>query len=532
MIFRLYTFNFKLVILVKKIALRIIVLIVLLVGMNVIYSKFFYEDDLKKHSLNMFNSIQSIKPESDIIYLGESSNSTYSKHDKDKRTLGEFVSDYYPTLITSSVTKKAAHAGIFKHILSNIPESPKKRTVIVTLNLRSFSASWIYSKLETALQKEVILIQNRPDLLNRALLSFKDYDVLNEKERVKLLFNAWTNQRYHDLPFEFPYKHIKEWDKAKASIGIKGLNGKLSKKKTSLACNYIKRYAFQIDFENNPRIKDFNQIIQLGKERNWNLVFNIVPENLEKADFLVGENITYFMKENVKQLENYFTKKGVLVVNNLSIVEDSEFRDQMLTTEHYAEKGRKSVARSVAIAIKKFHQEKFSETNFKQFVYDYKPIQIDPFYTISKSEGNWEFSNDFEGDKVWGSPKNITSEKAFSGNKSGFALKGSIYGPSLIVNPKLSPQENLLGVIIKGKIFSENLNSHKTKIVIQAKSLENKIWKSFKVKNLIKHEKKWCDFTVTYQLPSWIKESKKVRIYLLNESKEKCYLDDFKVIFY
>ena len=170
MIFRLYTFNFKLVILVKKIALRIIVLIVLLVGMNVIYSKFFYEDDLKKHSLNMFNSIQSIKPESDIIYLGESSNSTYSKHDKDKRTLGEFVSDYYPTLITSSVTKKAAHAGIFKHILSNIPESPKKRTVIVTLNLRSFSASWIYSKLETALQKEVILIQNRPDLLNRALL--------------------------------------------------------------------------------------------------------------------------------------------------------------------------------------------------------------------------------------------------------------------------------------------------------------------------------------------------------------------------
>ena len=518
--------------LIKKIAVRFIVLVALLVGMNFIYSKYFYEDDLKKHSLNMFNSVKSIKPDSDIIYIGESSNSTYYKHDNDKRTLGEFVSDYYPSLTTSSVTKKAAHAGIFKHILANIPNSSKKQTIIVTLNLRSFSADWIYSKLETALQKEVILIQNRFSLLNRALLSFKDYEVINGKERTQILHSTWKRELFHDLPFDLAHKNVKEWDKAKATEGIEGLDGKRNEKKTSLACNYIKRYAFQIDFDNNPRISDFNDIIELGKERDWNLVFNIVPENVEKAEFLVGEKLTYFMKENVTQLKNYFENKGVLVVDNLTLVEDSEFRDQHLTTEHYAEKGRKSVARSVAIAIKKFHQDEFLETDFKQFVRNYKPIHIDPFYTVNKSGGKWEFMNNFEGSETWSSPKSITTEKSFSGKKSGFASKAFIYGPGLIINPQEAPQEELLGVIIKGKLYSENLSSHKAKMVIQAKTSNNKIWKSFKVKNLIKSENKWCDFSATYQLPKWINEAKELKVYLLNESKERVYIDDFEVIFY
>ena len=515
-----------------KIALRVSLLVILFIGMNIVYTNYFYEDDLKKHSHKMLKSIQSIKPESDIVYLGESSNITFSKYDNDRRTMGEFVSDYYPDLVTSSVTKRAAHAGIFKHILSNIPPSTKKITVVVTLNLRSFSFFWIYSKLETALQKEVILIQDRPALVNRALLSFKDYEVLNEKERIKLLKGAWSSHPFHDLPFELLFKDTKTWDKAMDNAGIKGMNGKRDQKKTELACNYIKTYAFQIDFDNNPRIKDFDDIIQLGKERNWNLVFNLVPENVEKADLLVGEKLTYFMKDNAEKLATYFSNQGVQVINNLELVEDSEFIDQHLTTEHYAEKGRKSVARELALLIKQYHQKEFAETNFLQFAKNYKPIPIDNYYSFIKNDSKWKFYNDFDENILWGSIKRVTTKNSFSGKSSGFAVKGNQYGPCLVVNPDIKQRKKALVISIKGKIFSESLNSLEPKIVIEAKTSENKIWKSFKIVDLIKYENKWCDFAVNYQLPKWINNSKEIKVYLLNHHEDPVYIDDFEVNFY
>lgn len=343
----------------KKIGLRIIVLAVLLVALNFIYAKWFYENDVQTHS-DIINLVREVPQDAQVIYLGESSNYTKRSDDVEKKSIAEFIGDYYPELNMHGITKPAAHAGIYKVLLENIPQNNDVKTVIVTLNLRSFSANWIYSNLETALQKSLVLIKPYPPLVNRFLLSFKAYDIKSDKEREAQFKAMWDNDTFN-FPYDFPYNNVTSWDYAMAMSGFKDSLGNLDQAKTELACHFIKNYAFHIDTLNNIRINQFDEIIKLAQKRNWNLVFNLIAENTEKASELVGEDLIFLLERNTKILEDYYSKRGVLVVNSLNAVEDEQFIDRDWPTEHYAEKGRKAIAKNVAEAIKKLHPKEYKE---------------------------------------------------------------------------------------------------------------------------------------------------------------------------
>lgn len=327
--------------------------------MNFTYQRLFYEADIQKYA-DIINLVRAVPNDADIVYLGESSNTTSRGDDIDQRPISDFISDYFPSLKLYDITKPASHAGIFKVLLENIPEESKIKTVVVTLNLRSFNGQWIYSDLETPLQKSLVLIKNHPPLINRLLLSFKAYDIKTSKERTEQFFEHWKKNKF-SLPYAFPYKNVIEWDNWMANNGIKDSTGSYNQKQTELACHYIKGYAFQIDTINNPRIKDFNDIIEIARKRNWNLVFNLMAENTEKAMELVGKDLIYLMNENRKLLKSYYESKGVTVVDNLFAVPNEQFIDQNWTTEHYAEKGRKIIAKNVAHELRKWHNKNYKE---------------------------------------------------------------------------------------------------------------------------------------------------------------------------
>lgn len=343
----------------SKIATRILAIILLLVLFNFIYEKWFYEHDLQEHA-DIINLVREVPKNADILYVGESSNITSRIDDTDKRPISAFIGDYYPSLITVDMTKLASHAEIYKVLLENIPESHQLKTVIVTLNLRSFNAQWIYSNLETALQKSIVLIRDNPPLFNRFMLSFKAYDIKSKEEREEQIKHQWQKDHF-ELPFDFPFNNIIEWDTWMRRNGIKNELGEIDQEKTVLACHYIKTYGFQLDTINNPRIKDFNDIVKLARQRNWNLVFNLLAENTEKAEELVGKELLYLMNDNARKLETYFTNRGVVVVNNLHAVSDEQYIDRNWTTEHYAENGRRIIARNVAESLKVWHANYFQE---------------------------------------------------------------------------------------------------------------------------------------------------------------------------
>jgi len=95
------------------------------------------------------------------------------------------------------------------------------------------------------------------------------------------------------------------------------------------------------------RIIDFNEIISISKKRNWNLVFHILPENMETMEALVGNSLPKIVQENSTKLAEYFSQKGVTVVNGVSLNKGEEFSDKAYPTEHYAEKGRMVVAQKI-----------------------------------------------------------------------------------------------------------------------------------------------------------------------------------------
>jgi hypothetical protein len=323
-----------------------------------IYQIFFYESDLHKHSDIIFN-LKKVENKCTILYLGESSNFTVHSDDKDKRRISAFAADYFPGVAFMEVDNSAYHAGNFKVLLQNISQSSPIETVVVTMNIRSFGADWIFSDLETALQKSMVLIDTRfPPIVNRIRLSFKDYEIKSDEERIKQKLQAWEKDQLK-FPFPFAYSNTNEWDKAMAYGSWLKEDGSWDTQKIDLSCYYVKTYSFQIDPETNPRIMDFDEIVALAAKRGWNLVFNIMAENTEKAYELVGDELLWLIRENRRLLAARYTNMGVTVVDNLETVPDREYIDRDWTTEHYTETGRKIIAKNLADSLKKFYPDKY-----------------------------------------------------------------------------------------------------------------------------------------------------------------------------
>lgn len=350
----------------KRLIFKFALLALLLVVMNWIYTKFFFHSDLLKYSDEITLSWDVAKDSCVIVYTGESSNHTFSSTDKDKSKISTFFGRYYPDIKCGDMTKNASHAEVYYYLLKHIPEDAPVKTVIITMNLRSFNTGWINSDLETPIQKQLVLLKDNPPLLNRFKLAFKDYDIKTNEERRKQMMRDFANDILV-FPYDFEYHNISSWDYAMANKGIKNPNGTKNWKLTELACHFIKSYAFQIH-DDNPRIKDFDSIVNLAKERNWTLIFNLLAENVDRANELVGKELIFLIKQNRDYLiHRYGNLDNVILVDNISEVRNGLFTDQNWTTEHYFEAGRRTIAHNLALSAIKFYPNSFVELNDIQF---------------------------------------------------------------------------------------------------------------------------------------------------------------------
>ena len=96
-----------------------------------------------------------------------------------------------------------------------------------------------------------------------------------------------------------------------------------------------------------------DKIVQLCKQRGWQPVFNILAENVDQIDSLCGPDLLYLLGQNAQYIVNRYEPQGVIVVNNLKEVRDSDFRDRDFPTEHYKQTGRLTIATTVSEALKK-----------------------------------------------------------------------------------------------------------------------------------------------------------------------------------
>lgn len=334
---------------IKKLLFKLLILLIVLAALDIIYYFTLYQKDIRDNC-SLMELSQRAKEGVDIVYLGESSNHTYSEDDTDKRFICEMIDDLLPEHHVGNLAKDACHAGIYYDILRNIPNDNEVKTAIVTVNMRSFTSEWIYSNLETPLRKEQIFMKKAPALYKRMLLAFKAYPVWTENERSAITRKGFEKQTF-TLPHPFPYHNANEWDRAIGGSYTLYNGVQPSIDSISLACHHIKHFACTLD-DKNPRIKDLDKIVKLCRKRGWQPVFNILAENVDQMDSLCGPELVYLLEQNTQYIIQRYEPKGVIVVDNLKEVRDSDFRDRDFPTEHYKQTGRLTIAKNVAEAIK------------------------------------------------------------------------------------------------------------------------------------------------------------------------------------
>lgn len=341
-----------------KILYRLIVLLAFGFIFNIIYVQFFWDRDLDENA-QMLLDLKKEELRSEVLYFGESSNFSYHPlRDSLEDRISDFISYHFPELTFGTINHSAYHAGIYVPLIQQISENSKVETVIVTLNMRTFDQAAIHSPLESALQQDKVLFEPRPPVLSRLYMTLKNYDNTPEIERDLAMWKQWTfdTLRGNDS-VHFAHPTIRSWC-AVEKFPLDGGGEDMSKR--ALADHYIKAYAFKID-ESNPRIKNFDEIVRIASGKNIKLVFNLLAENTQYADSLVGSELVWLMRENRDFLVDRYESQGVIVVDNLELVDGYHYTDQDWTTEHYDQIGRQKIAANVASSMKKLYPLKYKE---------------------------------------------------------------------------------------------------------------------------------------------------------------------------
>jgi len=334
----------------NKIIIRVAGLIALMFILNIIYKYTVYKKDMYDVCEQVLEMNEQ-QDSTDIYYLAESSNYNSVPSDSISSSISQLTNLFFPGLKVLGVSKPAAHGGVFRHWLTGIdPDRKKPKAIVVTLNLRSFDAAWINNVSENHMQQSIVLLRPYPKLLNRFLLSLNVYDIKQAEQHEQVMLDEW---RY--IPLTFPYESkwqtVRQWDDAFAGgAGLKP-GEPWDDKKIALACHYIKGFAFNIT-DANPRIKDYDFIADWCNKNDVQLYLNLMAENMDFSDSLVGKDLVFLMKNNRDYLVKRYNKNNCEVVDNLELVPGTEFTDHTWTTEHYSDKGRMIIARNLAGKIK------------------------------------------------------------------------------------------------------------------------------------------------------------------------------------
>jgi hypothetical protein len=326
----------------KKIALRIGLLLLIVVISNYVYEYTFYPTDAKENGLLTKKLNYGLK-NSDILFFSASPNKAYPKGDIDTRSISKIIDDNLPDYSLTSIDTGAIHAGVYLKLIKLIPDNHNLNCVVVNMNYRSFGVQWLLSPLENAISKQSVFYNNKPLIINRFLQGLNYYDAITKKERQKLIENNWADEV---LPFSPPKNTVINWC-------FKDKWGGRDNSKRNLADHYIKNFAFTIK-ENNPRLKDFDEIVTICQQKNIKLIFNILGENIENAKYLVDSDLTDLMICNKNYLKQRYLDKGVSIVDNFELIADSCFYERDYPTEHYSFAGRQLIGRNIAKEILKF----------------------------------------------------------------------------------------------------------------------------------------------------------------------------------
>jgi hypothetical protein len=316
----------------NKILARLGFGMVLFLALNWLYGQYLFKADIEKYAPIRPEIISSFA-EGDIVYFGESSNTSFNPWtDSFNNSIADFMQLALPNKNLKQISHESFHLGLFKDMLKLRKEARKNQTLIFTINTRTFGPSAIHSGTEGRNQQEALFYSDRWPLLTRIFLSFHFYDNRSENERNRLKQQYW---RTHKPPVQLTKEVLNE--------KLENAPDKLK----AMGHAFVNEFMFVID-EDNPRLKDLQKIIDYGKQNAVRVVFHILPESRGYAESLVGSQLLEIMDNNVLFLEKFLQAEKAEYINNYKRSTYLDYTDQFYPTEHVNWQTRSAIAYSIA----------------------------------------------------------------------------------------------------------------------------------------------------------------------------------------
>lgn len=264
-----------------------------------------------------------IKSKADIVLFGDSVMERVSRHDEDRRTLGEMISQQLAPQSVLTLSRSAHNPDIYLPLLRAMKKvRHRPKTIIIPINLRSFSPQWERSPDWSFEQEKAIIAR---------YLRWR-WSKIPAVSDVYLDASRHADFDEQEVDFELsPFKTIGEFRRL--------IRSEPSPERS--ASIFIFHYTHRLS-RSNPRLQSLKECVAIAQAIARQVLLYVTPINSKALERFVGEQATAIVQDNVATIREVLDNQTVLDWSCAAA--ENHFFSEDLATEHLNEAGRKSLA--------------------------------------------------------------------------------------------------------------------------------------------------------------------------------------------
>ena len=324
-----------------------LVLANLFLAFNFIYEGSLWNTD-KNRIAPYFNEFQDALTSAEVLYLGDCSDQFFRPYDASFQSIAGYLNEALPNDSVRSVSRDGFHALAYEKLLQRWRkrDSTTVKTLVVTLNMRSFAPHIRLHKNENTLQRNLTLVERHPPLFNRVEIGFRAHPYMEAYEMEEALEEAWQ-QPYPQDEFvhrDFPPGYTPEQFRASLLANATSADDSL------MISSYVEHYGLPLNINEHPLLLAFDNIAAIGAERYVNVVYVLLPENSMEARQYAGDRLADYMEWKREYLVQRYESMGVHVVDVFDLLQPVDFVEK-IPNSHYTAEGRQRIASAIAERI-------------------------------------------------------------------------------------------------------------------------------------------------------------------------------------
>jgi hypothetical protein len=318
----------------KRFFIKLSVLAVIVFLLQMLLGKYKIEfgafDSLNRH----------LKNKIDVLYLGDCTDYTVSKSDRDRRRMTRMLQDMNPDVTIGAIAHGAYQMDIYLSFCRYILEQPHRpRVIIIPVNIRSFSPEWDRMP-QYQFEKEKIILEG--GLKRRFLYAF--YKPLMA---FHYRFHRITREEYLETPVVYEGREvgkIKDFSHPGA--------GKFSEE--YVRKKFLLFYMLPVTAEHRMA-KAMYAIAKRLKQDGIELIFYLTPIDYRSGERYYPGEFTSRVQAGTALVRRLLSAEGARVLDLSTALDGDAFfwREKMYPNEQLNQKGRRYVAERLTEKLKK-----------------------------------------------------------------------------------------------------------------------------------------------------------------------------------